>query len=248
MPGQFINTSNSGNLRLINTSNAGNLSISKAPKLVLGLDAGNPLSYPGSGTVWTDLVEGRTFNLIDGPVYDSANGGKIYFSAAGGQYAGCTSSLPNLSTWSVGVWHYYTGANIGIGMCLVTEVYPGNTGNINYTLGDANGNAGDLISSGFFDGGWRTTSNYTLIANNWYYIVGTYDGFTNKLYVNNTLVTSGSYTGTPISSQGGINLMRRWDNPDYWDGYLATVDIYDGALSSSKINSIWNSTKSRYGL
>lgn len=247
MPGRFINTGTTpgGNLKLTNTNNSGNLVIERSPRPVLSLDAGNTSSYPGTGTVWTDLVGGRTFNLLNGPGYDPGNGGKIYFYAAAGQYAECASSLDNLNIWSVSTWHYYTGTNVGTGMCLVTEVYPGNTGNINYSLGD---NTGVIITSGFFDGGWRVSSQYTLTPNNWYYIVGTYDGTTNRLYVNNTLVGSNNYTGTPISSQGGIRLMRRWDNPDFWDGYLSTVDIYDGPISQSKISSIWNATKSRYGL
>jgi hypothetical protein len=42
--------------------------------------------------------------------------------------------------------------------------------------------------------------------------------------------------------------MERWDLSDYWGGKLATVDIYDKALSNSEIESIWNLTKSRFGL
>jgi hypothetical protein len=213
---------------------------------VLSLDAGNTASYPGTGNVWTDTVDGKTFNLINGAGYDPNDGGKFYFYAPAGQYAQSNASLPNLSTWSVAVWHYYTGGNIGSGMCLVTEVYPGSTGKINYSLGD-NYDDGDL-SSGFFDGAWRTSGTYTLSPSNWYYIVGTYDGTTNNLYINGTLVQSSNYTGNPLSSGGGIRLMRRWDNADYWDGYLATVDIYEEALDSTKISSIFNSTKSRFGL
>jgi hypothetical protein len=42
--------------------------------------------------------------------------------------------------------------------------------------------------------------------------------------------------------------MRRWDDPDYWGGYLATVGIYDKALDAGQVTSLWNSTKSRFGL
>lgn len=212
---------------------------------VLSLDAGNVSSYSGSGTVWTDLVGGKTFNLINGPGYDPSNGGKFYFYASGGQYAECNTSLPNLSTWSVSVWHYYTDANVGSGMCLVTEVYPGSTSNINYSLGD-NYDGGSL-SSGFFDGSWKTSGSHVLTANNWYHITGTYDGSSVKLYVNGSLVQNNTYTGNPISSSGGIRLMRRWDNPDYWDGYLATVDIYDKSMNASQVSSLFNRTKSRFG-
>jgi len=203
------------------------------PVPVLSLDAGNPSSYPGSGTVWTDLIGGKTFNLINGPGYESANGGRIKFNSGLGQYAECSTSLTDLNTWTVGVWHNYD-SNTGGNPCILTEIYPGSTGQINYSLGDNNGG----FSAGFFNGGWQVTDGYSLTPNNWYFIVGTYDGTTVKLYVNNTLVDSTSYTGTPISSQGGIRLMRRWDLPDYWGGYISIVGIYDKALNTSQIESI----------
>lgn len=211
---------------------------------ILSLDAGNPLSYPGTGNTWTDTISGRTFTLFNNPSYGMGFGGILGFNAASAQYAQCNTSLPNLSTWTVGVWHFYTGNNVGSGMCLVTEVYPGSTSNINYSIGDNNGG----FSSGFFDGGWRTSGNYSLTPGNWYFVVGTYDGSVIRLYVNNNLVAGNLYTGSPISSQGGIRLMRRWDNPDYWDGLLGIVNIYDKALNSGQISTLWNSTKSRFGL
>ena len=71
----------------------------------------------------------------------------------------------------------------------------------------------------------------------------------NIFYLNNSLISSTSTSGPqPSSSNAGIRLMRRWDNPEFWGGYLSTVDIYDKALNSSQISSIWNSTKSRFGL
>jgi hypothetical protein len=124
----------------------------------------------------------------------------------------------------------------------VTETYIG--GNINYSLGNNNGG----FSSGFWNGGWQVTDGYSLTAGNWYYIVGTYDGTTVKLYVNNTLVDYTNYTGTPTSSGAGIRLMERWDSADYWGGRLATVDIYSEAIGSDQISSIFNATKSRFGL
>ena len=46
--------------------------------LVLWLDAANPRSYPGSGTVWSDMSgNGYNFNLINGPIYNPAYNGGI---------------------------------------------------------------------------------------------------------------------------------------------------------------------------
>jgi hypothetical protein len=211
---------------------------------ILYLDAGDFDSYPGTGSVWTDLVAGKQFNLNNGPSYSSGSGGILNFNANLSQFAQCNTSLPNLNVWSVDVWHYYTGSNTGTAPCIVTEVFPGSTSNINYSLGDNNGG----FTSGFFDGGWRVTTTYTLTPNNWYNIVGTYDGNTLNMYVNNTLVATDYYSGAPISSQGGIRLMRRWDLDDYWGGSLATVGIYDQALTPGQVTKIYNDTKSRYGL
>ena len=48
--------------------------------LILNLDAGNPSSYPGSGTTWFDLTSNNNNGiLINGPTFDSGNGGSITF-------------------------------------------------------------------------------------------------------------------------------------------------------------------------
>jgi len=204
---------------------------------VLSLDAAN---YSGTGP-WIDSVGGKSFTLTNSPTWSSSNGGYFNFISASAQYAICNTSLPSMSTWTVGVWHYYTGTETGSAPCIVTETFVG--GGINYSLGNNNGG----FSTGFFNGGWQVTDGYSLIPNNWYYIVGTYDGSTIKLYVNDTLVDSTNYTGTPTSSGAGIRLMERWDLADYWGGGLATVDIYDVVLSQSEITSKWSATKTRFG-
>ena len=217
---------------------------------VLYLDAGDPSSYPGTGTVWTDLVGGKIFNLINNPTYNSDNGGKINFSASSQQYASCSTSLSDLNNWSVGVWHYYTGNNTGASPCIISEIYTG--GYINYIIGNGSDTSPDLQTGFWQSPGWVLTENgYTLTPGNWYYIVGTYDGDTLNLYVNNTLVESTSgLVYTPQSSGSGIYLMSRWDSVpnELWDGYLSTVAIYDRALNSGQVTSNWNATKSRYGL
>ena len=216
------------------------------PAPVLYLDAGNPLSYPGTGTVWTDLIGGKQFNLINGPGYDPGNGGKFYFYAPSGQYAECSTSLQSLPTFTTILWHYWDGTNIGSQPCILTEIYPGSTGTINYFIGNLNGVP---TEGGYFNGGFQISPQFNLTPNTWYQIVVTCDS--NQIvnvYINNTLDSSTPTAGAlPLSSQGGIRLMRRWDNPEYWGGYLSQVGIYDKALTSGQISSLWNSSKSRYG-
>lgn len=48
--------------------------------LIAYLDAGNPASYPGSGTTWTDLSgNGNNGTLTNGVGYSAANGGALTF-------------------------------------------------------------------------------------------------------------------------------------------------------------------------
>jgi len=206
---------------------------------VLSLDAAN---YLGSGD-WIDSIGGKKFELFNSPTWSpSEGGGSFKFNPLGSQYAVCNTSLPDLSTWTVAVWHFYDGTETGSLPCIVTETFIGGT--LNYSLGNNNG----PFSTGFYDGNWEVTDGYNLTPNNWYYIVGTYDGSNIILYVNDTLVDITSYTGTPISSGAGIRLMERWDSAEYWGGKLSTVDIFDTALTHTEITSRWNLTKSRFGL
>lgn len=254
MPLTLSNTSGTGNFTLVNNSNSGGLSMSIATSivtnnLVLNLDAGDAASYPGSGTTWTDTIGSKTFTLYNGVTYNSSNGGYLSFAPASSQYAESTTSLSSMSSWTVEAWHYYTGTNTGGSPCIVTEKWPNSTGNLNYNLGNGSDSSPNL-QAGFFNGGWRNTpTGYTLTSNNWYQIVGTYDGSTIKLYVNNSLVQSTSYSGTSSSGTQGIRLMTRWDIlGQYWGGRLGIVRIYNTALNSTQINQNWGTNRSRFGL
>jgi len=56
----------------------------QAPAIVTGslklyLDAANPSSYPGSGSLWTDLSgNNNNVTLINNPTFNNGNGGSFY--------------------------------------------------------------------------------------------------------------------------------------------------------------------------
>ena len=214
------------------------------PAPVLYLDAGNAASYPGTGTVWTDLIGGKQFNLLNGPGYDPGNGGKFYFYAPGNQYANCSTSLTSLPTFTTVIWHYWDGVNTGSLPCILTENYVG--GSLNFTIGAP---GGVVAQGGYFNGNFQISPQFTLSANTWYQIVVSCDSNqVVRVYLNNTLLSSTSTSGPqPSSSNAGIVLMKRWDGLECWGGYLSTVGIYDKSLTPGQISGIYNATKSRYG-
>jgi hypothetical protein len=68
--------------------------------LVLCLDAANPKSYPGSGTIWTDLSgNGNNGTLVNGVGYNSGNLGSLVFDGVDDVInLSSSSSIQNLTT------------------------------------------------------------------------------------------------------------------------------------------------------
>ena len=215
------------------------------PTLALNLDAtASYLDSTTTPTTWTDSVNNVPFTLYNGVGYNAGNGGYLTFQAASDRYAASTTG-PALTTWAVETWTFWNGSNVGSNPCILSDQFGGR---INYAIGtlDASG-----LQAGHFNGGWHTTpGSYTLpTTNTWYHIVGTYNGNDIKLYVNGVCVAITHDPGiTPEKGSGGINLMRRWDNPDYWGGRLSTVRIYSGEMGAAEVKLKFDATKSRFGL
>jgi hypothetical protein len=214
------------------------------PTLALNLEATpSYLDSTSSPTTWTDSVGNVPFTLYGGVGYNSGNGGYLTFQASSSRYAASTTG-PALTQWAVEVWHYWNGQNVGSNPCILSDQF---VSTINYALGTLDSGA---LQTGHFNGGWHTTAPYTLPASNaWYHIVGTYNGQDVKLYVNGVCVATTHDPGiTPQKGGAGINLMKRWDNPDFWGGRLSSVRIYNGELGAAQVKLNFDATKSQFGL
>jgi hypothetical protein len=218
--------------------------------LAYHLDAGNTVSYPGSGTTWKDLAgTGVPVTLYNGPVYSSAVGGCIVFTPGSSHYGATASEFQTAaySNWTVEVWMSPTNTYTGALPAIVTQKYPST---INYVLGVTAGATAPNVGVGFFNGNWYYISNgYAPTANVWAQFTGTYDGTYLRLFSNSTLVQSNATTASSTwANDGGIFLMKRWDNPDYFGGSLSIVRIYNRALSPGDINRNFNVQRSRFGI
>jgi hypothetical protein len=220
--------------------------------LVLNLDAANSISYVSGSTTWNDM-SGFSNNgtLVNGPTFSSANGGSIVFDGVDDyvlvnnfpQLPVSSSSRTiniwfntNATTWQGNVNNLFfygtpgtTGASFGIdfGPYPVMEIF---------TWGGA---GKDLtFSSSFAQTGWAN-------------IAVTYDGSTSiKIYENGA--NTQTLTLSSPCNTGNTNVWIGSINPSYsswyYDGKIATTQIYSRTLSPQEILQNYNATKTRFGL
>ena len=107
------------------------------------------------------------------------------------------------------------------------SLYVLSTEAINYRIGD--GTSYNLNSVNTF-------------VNEWVYVVGTYDGTTQKLYIDGSLDSSQAVSiSLSISTNNTIGKLAYIDS-NYQDGNLANVAIWNRALTSDEINTaMWAS-------
>ena len=219
--------------------------------LLINLDAGNPSSYPGSGTTWADLTgNGRNATLQNGPTYSASNGGYLTFVDTSFQHA----TIPNvgdLSQWTAEAWARATVSLSSKVTAIFCNQYNLST-KLNFSLGTNRAPTSYNLCAGYYNGLWRTTNGFAPTLNAWTHHIGTYDGSTINQYVNGSLNTSLSYSGTSQSG-GELRIARRWDDSatlasNYFGGDIAAIRLYNRALSSSEVTQNYNALKSRFGL
>lgn len=211
--------------------------------LVLYLDAGNSLSYPGSGTTWTDLSRSMlSGSLVNGPTYSSANLGSIVFD--GGDDYTSLFSLNSTSSLAINFWFKTTSTNA---VKVITGMYNG--GGADWWIG--------LLSNNTFNFSFGSPSKSDIASSMSVndglirYASCVYDKNINTilLYINGTLQSTGS-TPSTVTQPGGNLTIGRFGDYDgyYWPGSIYNYKVYNRALSAQEILQNYNATKGRFGL
>lgn len=217
--------------------------------LVLNLDAGEPSSYPGSGTTWTDLSGSSiTGTLTNGPTYSSSNGGFISFDGTDDMVVMANSTELDTQTPSVEVW-VKTNATTQNGFWFEKGIV-----NTQYSLFQEGSNIQwrQYYSNLSNITNLTTTTATYMNTTSWYQVVGTYSSGNRRLYINGVLVNSDAQTGTlgtsssgmSIGVYGGFSGSRGY----YYNGSLAICRIYRKSLSAQEVHRNYLATKSRFGL
>ena len=216
--------------------------------LVLNVDAGFTPSYPTTGTTWYDVSSGgNNGTLINGPTYNSANGGSIKFDGADDYVAIPFNSNLVTNTLTLNMWLYPVDGYYPIPFAALPNsstlngfmLYQRNVENLWWwAIGNTSGT--DLV----------TTS---LTRNVWVNLTGTYNGSTIRLYKNGSLVSTGSSSRTINFTSASINGNLRIASSNdgaytTFAGNVSMVQIYNRALTAAEILQNYNATKGRFGL
>jgi hypothetical protein len=221
----------------INLSPSNSLNGLVTSGLVLALDAGRTLSYPGSGTTWTDLSgNGNTGTLTNGPTYSSANFGSIVFDGVDDKVS--TNYKPS-GARSYFIWVKFSSLTHPSGYQLsgtqevnaYTYIGIENGGGVYYYAGaNTGGNIGNPVTV-------NTWVNLGFVLN----ADGSRIVYKNGVNIHSNTGGLGG-TATLEFSVGCIN------NNYHVNGNIAQVSIYNRALSAAEIQQNFNATRSRFGI
>ena len=216
--------------------------------LVLCLDAGNPKSYPTTGTTWTDLSgNGNSGTLTNGPTYNSANGGSIVFDGSndGVQLPGTNLSLNQMTISS---WNFSSNFNQN---GFMFEKTTNGSVNTQYSLFYNSSNQIYYRTYGLSTTDLTVnTSTAGVINNQWNNVVATWDGTNKRIYVNGVLrATSATLSGTVTQNTTGAAFIGIYGGGGYpFNGRIAQTQIYNRALTASEITQNFNALRGRFGI
>jgi hypothetical protein len=223
--------------------------------LLMHLDAGSLISYPGSGRKWYDISgNGHDATLVNGVRQSTSNGGYMSFDYTSGH--AITASMQGYSYThgiTVAIWHYNgggTGPYRGVATNgTITDRQGGfdlRYGRENYFGGSDNGTSLN----------WRianaegTASSRRIYANKneWHYYAGTYDNHEVIVYKDGQLFDRVAHSGGGQlkSTTDGTMIGLSPGTIEYLDGRLAQISIYSRPLTQEEIEHNFNAVRSRF--
>ena len=194
--------------------------------LVFYVDANDTTSYPGSGNMWYDISGyGHHVTLHNGASFDTRG---INFDYTQSQYGDFPST-----------------AMFGENMTAIGWVYVRSYQSWSRLFDFGNGPGTDNIIIAITQGpsgipvysdGSNLAGSTTVPLNQWAQLAAVQAGNTGTLYLNGQLI--GTYTngGTPNLTRDFNYIARsNWGSDAYLDGQIASIKIYNRALTSSEI-------------
>ena len=213
--------------------------------LKLWLDAGQPASYPGTGTTWTDL-SGSGFNgtLINGPTFSSVDGGSIVFDGTDDYVDTGDINLISGTTATVEVW-----VNCGSSQNQYANILDYEHSGLGFVIQQDSTTLNTFYFAYWNGSSYDVTPTITLPTNTWCQLVFVKSGTSTIGYLNS--VNTVSLTGSANFTGTGLNLaLGRWlgGGGRTFNGKISNTKIYNRALTADEITTNFNALRNRYGI
>jgi hypothetical protein len=213
--------------------------------LTLALDAGNLVSYGGTGTSWKDLTaNGNNVTLINGPIYSTDGGGSFVFDGSDDYAKNDSPTLPTGNvTATICAWIYVV-SGYGDWQGIVGW---GNTNSSQSALLDMN--QGRLAFSTWGGlGSEDLISTYNVPKNTWKYVVGSINNKNIKLYADGIKVLDASISSTPNVQSTNLRIATTDYPGRLLNTKIANVQIYNRELSINEVQQNYNAQRGRFGI
>ena len=212
--------------------------------LVLALDAANRRSYVPGSTIWNDLTRNRNSgSLINGPTFDSANGGSIVFDGTN-DYVSCgNSNTLQVTIGTISVWMKTTNPGSSYRGIITKQSSWGLFTKDSILITYDWGGGGDRSTGiNIADGNWKNISMT---------FTETIGSPSNNaiIYLNGSsiLITTVKFSNNLIEVQLGRGGEAGGDT-QLLNGTIAAAYVHNRALSATEILQNYEALKSRYGL
>lgn len=228
------------------------------------LDASRKLSYPGSGTTWTDLSNNKIATTITGATFNTSNGGALAFNGTS-DLVDCGTSLSlqfNRTTgFTISAWILTPSSTTWTNSSNFSVIWRGTTGGFwswaVFVTPSGFNSTNSLVFSTNGNNTFAGISNI-IAANTWYHIAITCVGTSGN---NATYYRNGASQGSPATTFNNPptnadigatqNLFIARDVGalgDWFSQRVAGVALYNRALTATEIKQNFDADRIRYGL
>ena len=205
--------------------------------LVLNLDAGDPRSYPSSGTTWTDLSGNGNNGTLNGPTYSNADGGALVFDGTDDYVTGTLPLITGEVT--IEAWVKFDGVTNR------QTIFTQGQDAVSFSCGLVVSNSNIIFRNTFSDHTFSSPS--TLVSGQWYHLVISSSTILTSGYVNG--ISNG--TTSNIVSTNNIQTFKIGQRPgistESLDGNISIVRVYNRALSAAEVAQNYDALRVRYG-